>query len=961
MRRQPPPLSIPVVRETPAKLLVRYAASVSVAVAAVLLRWLLAPSFLDRVPFLIPFVVVLLVAWLGGFGPALAATVVGILLATVYPALGWIDLEPAAWTAALLRFGIAGVVVAFLVDRLRRGERRLLSESDRRRVEVAQLAAIVESSDDAIISKTLDGVITSWNAAAERLYGYPAAEMIGRSIAIIVPPERPDELPRILERLAQGERIEHFETERVRKDGTRIEVSTTISPIIDGRGRVTGAAAIARDVSERRRMEEALRDSEERYRGIVSHAAVGIARIGRDGRLLDVNPGLGEMLGGGRERLVGTTYLELVHADDRGRASAAMGALLAGGSDGESLDLRYRRAGAGFSWVSVTFSAIRGADDVPRSVVAVALDVTQRRRTEATLRFLAEASESLSTLVDYRSTLQKVARLAVPGFADWCAVDLLTPDGAIERLAVVHVDPTKVKLAEELQRRYPFDAQAPYGAARVLRTGRSERSGEFDEEMLVRAVPDPELRRVVTELGLRSYLCVPLRVKDRTLGVISFIAAESARRYDDADLELAEDLAHRAAIAIENARLYQELRESDRRKDEFLAVLSHELRNPLAPIRSGIDMLAMEGTHESPELIELMRQQVEHLVRLVDDLLDLSRITRDRVELKRETIELGPLLERSAAVMRSTLDQRDQTLRLKQPSTPLVIDADPVRLLQVLENLLQNASKFSDAGSDIELVAGRQGDQVSIRVRDEGIGLDSALLPRLFQPFTQASRSIDRAQGGLGVGLALVRGLVERHGGTVTATSAGPGLGSEFEVRLPLHRAATPRRERPRPPATDEAAAVIAAGSSRPAPRADNPTAATTAAEAAPAGQGRRVLVVDDNVAAAQMLSLLVSRLGAHQVDIAHDGPSAIEKVRSTHPDVVLLDIGLPSMDGYEVGRTLRQDRSLDDVLIVALTGYGQEEDRRRSREAGIDEHLVKPAAIEDIERVLAHSRLSRR
>ena len=282
-------------------------------------------------------------------------------------------------------------------------------------------------------------------------------------------------------------------------------------------------------------------------------------------------------------------------------------------------------------------------------------------------------------------------------------------------------------------------------------------------------------------------MCVPLRVQDKTLGVMTFVAAESGRRYDAADLKAAEDLARRAAIAIENARLYQELRDSDRRKDEFLAVLSHELRNPLAPIRSGIDMLAMDGSsQEGSELIELMRQQVEHLVRLVDDLLDLSRITRNRVELKREVLDLGALLERSGAAMRGTLEQRDQTLTLVLPREPLRLDADPVRLLQVIENLLQNASKFSDAGSPIELRAERVGDQVSIYVRDQGIGIDSALLPRLFQPFTQAQHSLDRAQGGLGVGLALVRGLVERHGGTVTATSAGQGRGSEFEVRLPL-------------------------------------------------------------------------------------------------------------------------------------------------------------------------------
>ena len=270
-----------------------------------------------------------------------------------------------------------------------------------------------------------------------------------------------------------------------------------------------------------------------------------------------------------------------------------------------------------------------------------------------------------------------------------------------------------------------------------------------------------------------------------------------------------------------------------------------------------------------------------------------------------------------------------------------------MRLLQVIENLLQNASKFSDAGSPIELRAEKSGDEVSVRVRDQGIGMDAERSCRaLFEPFTQAKYSLDRAQGGLGVGLALVRGLVERHGGTVTA-----GARVRAGQRVRGAPSAAPRA---RPPGERGRRRQLRADALATRGR-DRRAAGMDRADGAGA---RRVLVVDDNVAAAQMLSLLVSRLGGHQVDTAHDGPSAIEKVRASHPEIVLLDIGLPAMDGYEVGRTIRQDPRFDDVLIVALTGYGQEEDRRRSREAGIDEHLVKPAAVEDIERMLDHPKL---
>jgi PAS domain S-box-containing protein len=1067
-----------------------------VAVATVL-RLELA-SLLEQVPFLPFFLAVLVSALYAGLGPGLFATLLGLLITTWLPRMGWIDTAAIGWAPALLRFGIASVVATVLLERVRRGgrelrrerERRLtglaeLNQELRRRIEelqtlldaapvaiwvahdpaarvvtgnrwarslagddaahdgeamapidlaslrarvdgrelppaelplhhaaatgiavrdreleliaagrqpahvmlsaaplhdehgrvrgaiavamdvtarrraeqaTAELAAMVESSDDAIIGKTLDGTITSWNAAAERLYGYSAEEAIGRSIALIVPPERPDELPSILARLSRGERVEHYETERVRRDGTRVAISATISPILDGSGTVIGASAISRNITDRRRIEEALQESEERYRGIVSQAAVAIARSDLGGTLLDANPGLCEMLGIAREEVIGRNYHDVIHSDDWPRAEAAIRALLSGGSNSESLDLRYNRRDRARDgecvWVRATISLIRSADGAPRSLVSVAIDVTQRRRTEATLRFLAEASESLSELVDHRGTLQKVASLAVPDFADWCAVDMLGDDGAIERLAVAHVDPSKVALAEILHRRYPPALDASYGVPRVLRTGVSEIVSEITDAMIAATVPDEARRTILADLGLRSYMCVPLRVRERTLGVMSFVAAESGRHYDAADLAAAEDLARRAAIAIENARLYQELRESDRRKDEFLAVLSHELRNPLAPIRSGIDMLTMEGGTARPELVELMRQQVEHLIRLVDDLLDISRISRGRVELRRESVEVGDLLERSARAMLSTFERRQQRLVIERPSSPVWLDADPVRLLQVLENLLQNASKFSDAGTRIELKAERAGDEALIRVRDYGIGMDTALLSRVFQPFTQASQSIDRAQGGLGIGLALVRGLVERHGGTVVATSAGVGLGSELIVRLPLLRQ-TPEET----PVTVMTAAIGDERRPRRQEDASEGGGSHPPRNHHPRGE-RRILVVDDNVAAAQMLSLLLSRLGRHQVSCAHDGPSAVERVRSDHPEIVLLDIGLPTMDGYEVGRAIRQDPAFDDVLMVALTGYGQEEDRRRSREAGFDEHLVKPPAMADIERLFVHPKL---
>ena len=383
--------------------------------------------------------------------------------------------------------------------------------TERKRAQEAQarLAAIVECSDDAIVSKTLEGVIRSWNAGAERVFGWTAAEIVGKSITLIIPPERLDEERMILERLRRGERIDHFETVRMTKDGRRLHISLTVSPVRDASGQIIGASKIARDITERRRAQE-------------------------------------------------------------------------------------------------------GA------------------------QFLLDASAMLAAVVDYQSTLYKVAHLAVPFFADWCAVDMVQPDGTLRRLAAVHSDPARVALAEELHRRYPPRADVPYGTLHVLRTGKPEMVAEITDALLTGAAQDAEHQRILRDLGLHSYICVPLATRGRVLGVLSFIMAESGRRYTPADLTLAEDLAHRATVAIENARLYGELREADRRKDEFLALLAHELRNPLAPLRNGLQIMRLAGNDAQAmaQARGMMERQLGHMVRLIDDLLDISRISQNKMELR---------------------------------------------------------------------------------------------------------------------------------------------------------------------------------------------------------------------------------------------------------------------------------------------------------------------------------------
>ena len=356
----------------------------------------------------------------------------------------------------------------------------------------------------------------------------------------------------------------------------------------------------------------------------------------------------------------------------------------------------------------------------------------------------------------------------------------------------------------------------------------------------------------------------------------------------------------------------EDLAEADRRKDEFLAMLAHELRNPLSAIGNAVTLSTRSGLQEHIEWsMEVITRQMRHLTRLIDDLLDVSRINRGKIELRREVLDLTPILEGAAATAGPLIDERKHTLQVAMDRGDLWADVDPTRLEQVVVNLLNNAAKYSEDGGNILLWARHEGDEVVISVRDRGIGIPPEKLTQMFELFAQGDRSLARSEGGLGIGLTVVKKLVEMHGGTVEATSQGPGKGSEFTVRLP-------RAARPAAPAPAKAA--------------------PTGGEAKPS----RILVVDDNVDTARGMARLLKLLG-HEVAVAHDGPEGIEAARRHRPDFVLLDIGLPGMDGYEVASRLRREECGKDAVIIAISGYGREEDRRRSKGAGIDHHLIKP------------------
>ena len=365
----------------------------------------------------------------------------------------------------------------------------------------------------------------------------------------------------------------------------------------------------------------------------------------------------------------------------------------------------------------------------------------------------------------------------------------------------------------------------------------------------------------------------------------------------------------------EQKELQEGLREADRRKDEFLATLAHELRNPLAPMRNSLEVMRRAGERREDVDVAraIMERQLIHMVRLVDDLLDLSRITRGRIELRMERLDLAAAMEDALETCRPQFAERHQHVTLDPPDLPVFVNADRTRLAQVFTNLLSNASKYSPNGSPISLSGESVGDWVTVKVRDQGIGVAPEALPRIFEIFSQAIRSNELTDGGLGIGLSLVRGLVEQHGGEVEARSEGLGRGSEFIVRLPVAREAPPIRTRERD-----------SGDGHAAPR-------------------RRVLIADDNRDSADSLAIMLSLMG-HETQATYDGATVIEKAEAYNPDVILLDLGMPVIDGYEAARRIREQGWSNGVVLVALTGWGQEEDRVRAREAGFNFHLTKPA-----------------
>ncbi|MGC4070426.1 MAG: PAS domain S-box protein [Polyangiaceae bacterium] len=668
------------------------------------------------------------------------------------------------------------------------------------------------------------------------------------------------------------------------------------------------------DTSERKQVHQALAESEAKFRAVFEQAAVGIARVGLDGRFREVNDRFAAITGYTPEELVERSFQEITWPEDLSKDLELARQLERGALSTYSIEKRYIRKDGNVIWVNLTRSVMSNSAGVP-SLITVIEDITQRKRTE----------EALHTQNAVLSGIARILREALTSTTEEALLASCIQIG-------MQITGSTIGCFQSRER------------DEVHVVSRSTNTVDGEAHFTQRTVPPSmltvehttqhELLRWLATLtdasNGRTFIAVPIQHGNQLAGMLGFGGRRDG--YGTDHLEAAMALAPAIARAVLSTRSEAELKranerlaESARRKNDFIGVLSHELRNPLAPISNSLYILKHSGTdferaHRAHAVLE---RQIGQLARLVDDLLDVTRIGKNKIQLRREPLDLAKLLRGTVDDHRASFELSGIALEFIAPEEPLVVDGDPNRLAQIVGNLLQNAVKFTERGgcTRLELFEENEGIFATIRIRDTGMGMPAEVLSHLFEPFVQADMTLERTRSGLGLGLALVKGLVELHGGTIEASSEGPGRGSEFVVRLPI----VPEKLRRRDDNTE----------------CKNP------------GTVRRILVVEDNVDAAQSLRELLELLG-HEVEVRHSGPQGVAAARTFQPHLVLCDIGLPGMDGYEVARAIRSEPTLSRLHLVALSGYARPQDLTMAIGAGFDRHLSKPPCVEAILEILA-------
>ena len=750
------------------------------------------------------------------------------------------------------------------------------------------LRVTLASIGDAVITTDTNGATTFLNPVAESLTGWTLADAAGTPLETIFKIVN-EETRQTVENPATRSLREGLvvglanHTLLISKDGTERAIDDSAAPIRNARGEVVGVVLIFRDVTERREAERALRESEERFRLLVEGAQdYAIFMLDPLGNIATWNEGAERIKGYRAEEIIGK-HFSCFYPSEAIESGWPAKELEMASAQGRFEDegWRLRKDGSKF-WANVVITALRDDKGNLKGFSKITRDLTERVQKESEVR---------DSEVRFRRLFESA------------------------RDGILILDPVTGKIT---------DAN-PY-MTELLEYPNDELVGK--ELWQIGLIKDIEasraaFRQLLTD-GYISYHHLPLESK-------------SGRQVDVEFVSNIYDVDHHAVIQcnVRDIRQRQQLLRAQaeaetladlhRRKDEFLAVLSHELRNPLAAITNAVQLLDLQKDEDplQEKARSIIRRQVGNLVVLVNDLLEVSRILSGRVQLHQEDVDARSVVEKAVETVRPLIDQRKQELTISLPEEPIWLHADPIRLEEAIVNILSNAAKYTPEAGHIWINVQEEDTAMVLRVKDNGIGIAPEFLPQIFDLFTQSERALDRSQGGLGIGLAVTRKLVEMHGGKIEANSDGLGQGSEFVVRLP--------------------------GLSSPSDDLQIRSIATPRQS----GDVWRVLIVDDNVDSADVIALLL-RVSGHNVRVAYSPKAALEAAAEYQPDVVLLDIGLPEMDGYEVARRLRQQPELNDIKLIALTGYGQDSDRQRSYEAGFDYHLVKPVAAQKLEEFLA-------
>jgi PAS domain S-box-containing protein len=792
--------------------LLRYSVAVVVSLLALGIRLLLEPLLGDSPHFLLFFGAVMAASWFGGFGPGALATALSALLSDIFfvpPRYGFAPLDLAQSTHLLI-FVIEGLLISVLSGQLYRARSQVAQElavraaaEQEASAQREQLRVTLTSIGDAVIVTDVAERVTFLNPLAEQLTGWPAAEALGLPLSAIfnivneqtrAPVESP--VRRVIREGVVVGLANH--TLLLDRKGGEHPIDDSGAPVRASGGAILGAVLVFRDVTARRQADAALQASRDQLAVILQGVADGITAQDLAGRLVYTNDAAAHASGfPSAAAMLASTPAEVLAKfaimDEDGRPlpldQLPGRQALQGAPDPERV-LRYRDLATGAErWSLVKSTPVRDAEGRVQLAINILHDVTERRRVEQNQRFLADAGALLAESLDYNITLRSLAELCVPYLADWCAIDIVDEQGHLQRLILHHSDPDKDARLGELYRQFPSDPNGPDPTMVALRTGETILLPEIPDELLVAAAQDAQVLEFVRGLGLHSSLYVPLRTRGYILGVITLATAESRRRYGAAERALAEELAHRAALAVDNARLYSQTQAALLARNAFLVAASHELKTPITSLLGYAQMLERRLLHDGAasernrRAVEVIAGQALRLNTLLESLLDFSRIQAGHLAVQPEPMDLGALARRLVEELRATLDHH--TISYTGSPDPLLVQGDELRLEQVFQNLLQNAVKYSPEGGPIEVQAERRGDQACVSVSDRGIGIPAAELPVVFRRFYRSPNSPSRHIAGMGVGLYVVKEILSRHGGTVEVTSE-EGAGSTFTVCLPL-------------------------------------------------------------------------------------------------------------------------------------------------------------------------------